>query len=173
MIDTYDAKAAGCTASAFEQQSREEPSHGPRNGRRPSSDSAGKAANGYSLQSCCRDQNGHSSPGSSGKGQYGSNQQSGRNGDSSPGSSESGLCGTEKQPGACKDDSAAGKPDMQKPKRHSLARMPLMCYKDARMERTYTLWHARHRWQVSALDADILLPLISAPLMKWCSAART
>ena len=157
MIDTYDAKAAGCTASAFEQQSREEPHSGPRNGRRPSSDSAGKATNGYNLQSCCRDQIGHSSTDSSGKDQYCSEAQSGiQNGDLSSGSSQSDQCDNEKQQGGV-DDSAAGdldKPGMQKQRRHSLVRMPLMCYKDARMERAYTLWHARHRWQVSTPSSN-------------------
>ena len=120
MIDTYDAKAAGCTASAFEA-----PSHSPRNGRRPSSDSRGKATNGYMLQDCCREQNGHSSSGSSAKG----------------------LCHTKKQQGACVGDAAAGKAGMQKPTRHGLARTPVMTYKEACLERAYTLWHARHRWQ--------------------------
>ena len=81
-------------------------------------------------------------------GPYDSEKQSGiQNGNLSPGG-ESSMGGIEKQPGACEDDSAAG---MQKPKRHSLVRMPLMCYKDARMERAYTLWHARQRWQVVTL----------------------
>ena len=121
MIDTYDAKAAGCTASAFEA-----PSHGPGNGRHSSSDSS-KAPNGYGLQDCCRGQNGHASPSSSAKG----------------------LCVTQKQQDAHAEDAAAGKPGMQKPKRGSLARMPLMTYTEPCLERAYTLWHARHRWQVS------------------------
>lgn len=151
MVDTYDAKAAGCTASAFEAQS-----HGSKNGRRPSSDSAGEAKSDCMLQECCRDQNGRRpSSDSAGKATNGCMLQEccrHQNGHSSLGSSGKGLQNAAEHLGACAGASATGKAGTQKVHRHSLARLPLMAYKEPRLERAYTLWHARHRWQVSALS---------------------
>ena len=149
MIDTYDAKAAGCTASAFEEQS-----HSPKNGRRPSGDSAGKVGTGGMLQECCSDQDRHSSLLSSGRSRCNDgNQSCAQNGvrNLPPGSSGTGQPSAGERSGACAGGPATGKAGTQKPHRHSLARLPLLAYKEPCLERAYTLWHARHRWQVSTL----------------------
>ena len=119
MINTFDAKAAGCTASAFEDSNRHTDS-----------------CNGVS-----KSLSSHNHP-SQGMG-------------SLLGSIQAflkGILGSGKVLGADVEDASADKLGMEKPVRDaSLARVPLLAYKDPRLERAFTLWHARHRWQVSHL----------------------
>jgi hypothetical protein len=119
MINTYDAKAAGCTASAFENS----------NGHTNSCNGDSKSLNSHKHPS-----QGMGSP-------LGSIQAFVR-----------GILGSGKVLGATVEDASADKLGMKKHVRDaSLARVPLMAYKDPHLERAFTLWHARHRWQVSHL----------------------
>lgn len=117
MINTYDAKAAGCTASVFENP----------NGH---TDSCNADSKSLSSQK-------HPSQGTGLL--LGSIQAFLR-----------GALGSGKILGADVEDASADKLGIEKPVRDaSPARIPLMAYKDPHLERAYTLWHARHRWQVS------------------------
>ncbi len=119
LINTYDAKAAGCTASAFENPNGHTNSC-TRGGRTLSNEKHPSQGTGSllgSIQAFLR-----------------------------------GLLGSGNHCGTDLEDASAHKLGMEKPvKDASLARAPLMAYKDSHMERAYTLWHARHRWQVSCV----------------------
>lgn len=119
MIDTFDAKAAGCTASAFEGSASGSDGH---NGRGPGSGSSW----GSSLS-------------------LGASWLMGR-----AGLAGSSASGKGKTPSTGKGILASMKLSMGKTDRRSYARTALKTYRDVQLERAYTLWHARQRWQVES-----------------------
>ena len=146
MLDTYDAKAAGCTASAFETS-------------REGSSSLGRSdsSTGSSIFSS-RSSSSGSSPGG---------------GSLVGGKSVGSLFGSGKAPGLADQHSMAGdkltddKHDEQQKasqfkvgkggngelyvnasKATTMARRPLMSFRGPSRERAYKVWHARQRWQV-------------------------
>lgn len=194
MIETYDAKAAGCIASAFESETRSSGS----SSRASSSNSTQHIIPPYeantvgSAASACEESTagseGHLS--SSTKAVRSNKHQEGSIGQTSKSSlrdhfseisgkdlssdktkdsssvqkrvsfqlsrdlSGNGKLGSGQGVGVYVEESAADKHDSQKTKARSLERVPLMAYKDPAMERAYTLWHARNRWQVSFRSPD-------------------
>ena len=148
MLNTYDAKAAGCTASAFEAS-------------REGSSSLGRSdsSTGSSMFSSRSSSSGSSPCSSTGSGSL--------LGSASP--SVGSLFGSRKAPGLANKHSMTGdklidnkrnKSELEvgeggdgklcakASKASTVARRPLMSFRDPSLERAYNVWHARQRWQV-------------------------
>ena len=149
MLNTYDAKAAGCTASAFEASREGSSSLGSSAGSTGSSMFSGRSSSsgsspggGSLLGSASR------SVGSlfgSGKAPSLADEHS-MNGDKLTDDKQNDKQGTR--------DFEVGKEgngelSVKVSKTTSMARRPLMSFRNPSVERAYNVWHARQRWQAS------------------------